>query len=139
LFAPHVLHNPVHMPYDLAWLGTYLSGFHWQPLAIGILAGLVVHRVYAPAGNTVQLYFIGRSVDKTRDAIAAGQDHPYRHLPRWPWAPVIRERAAWIMDNNLPVPDRTRDIRWAVRIFMVVLAALAIYGGYVRYVVAKGH
>jgi hypothetical protein len=52
---------------------------------------------------------------------------------------VIRERAAWIMDNNLPVPDRTRDIRWAVRIFMVVLAALAIYGGYVRYVVAKGH
>ena len=139
LFSHRVLHNPVHMPHNLAWLGTYLSGFHWQPVVIGILAGLVVHRVYAPAGNTVQLYFIGRSVDKTRDAIAAGQDHPYRHLPRWPWAPVIRERAAWIMDNNLPVPDRTRDIRWAVRIIMVVLAALAIYGGYVRYVIAKGH
>jgi hypothetical protein len=139
LFSHHVLHNPVHMPYNLAWLGTYLSGFHWQTVVIGILAGLVVHRVYAPAGNTVQLYFIGRSVDKTRDAIAAGEDHPYRHLPRWPWAPVIRERAAWIMDNNLPVPDRTRDIRWAVRIIMAVLTALAIYGGYVRYVIAKGH
>jgi hypothetical protein len=117
----HVLHNPVHMPPRLHWLGTYLSGFPWQPVLIGILAGLVVHRVYAPAGNTVQLYFIGRSVDKTRDAIAAGEQNPYRHLPRWPWAPVIRERAAWIMQNDLPVPDRTRDITWAVRIFTVVL------------------
>ena len=139
LLTHHVLHNPVHMPHNLAWLGTYLSGFNWQTVVIGVLAGLVVHRVYAPAGNTVQLYFIGRSVDRTRDAIAAGEDHPYRHLPRWPWAPVIRERAAWIMDNDLPVPDRTRDIRWAVRIVVPVLAVLAIYGGYVRYVIAKGH
>jgi hypothetical protein len=116
-----------------------LSGFPWQPLVIGILAGLVVHRVYAPAGNTVQLYLIGRSVDKTRDAIAAGEDTPYRHLPRWPWPPVIRERAAWIMQNQVPVPDRTRDIRSAVRIMMAVLTCLAVYGGYIRYVVAKGH
>jgi len=137
--AHHALHNPVHMPHRLAWLGTYLAGFPWQPVVIGILAGLVVHRVYAPAGNTVQLYFIGRSVDRTRDAITAGEENPGRHLPRWPWPPVIRERAAWIMHNNLPVPDRTRDIRSAVRVLTVVLAALAIYGGYVRYVVAKGH
>jgi hypothetical protein len=135
----HALRNPVHMPHALAWLGTYLSGFPWQPAVIGILAGLVVHRVYAPAGNTVQLYFIGRSVDRTRDAIAAGEQDPYRHLPRWPLPPVIRERAAWIMDGNLPVPDRTRDITTAVRVIAVVLAALAGYGGFIRYVVAKGH
>ena len=139
LFAHGVLHNPVHLPYRLDWLGTYLSFWRWQPVLIGILAGLVVHRVYAPAGNTVQLYFIGRSVDRTRDAIAAGEPDPYRHLPRWPWPPLIRERAAWIMDSQLPVPDRTRDIRWAVRFFMVVLTALAIYGAYVRFVIAKGH
>jgi hypothetical protein len=139
LFAHRALHNPVHMPRQWAWLGTYISGFPWQPAVIGIVAGLVVHRVYAPAGNTVQLYFVGRSVDRTRDAIAAGEKNPYRHLPRWPWPPVIRERAAWIMDRALPVPDRTLDIRWAVRISTVVLAALAIYGGYVRYVIAKGH
>ena len=135
----HAVHNPVHMLHRLAWLGTYLAGFPWQSVVIGILAGLVVHRVYAPAGNTVQLYFIGRSVDRTRDAIAAGEENPGRHLPRWPWPPVIRERAAWIMHDNLPVPDRTRDIRWAVQALTVVLAGLAIYGGYVRYVVAKGH
>jgi hypothetical protein len=127
------------MPHRLAWLGTYLASYPWQPVAIGILAGLVVHRVYAPAGNTVQLYFVGRSVDRTRDGIAAGEPNPNRHLPRWPWPPVIRERAAWIMQSGQPVPDRTLDIRVAVRIVTVILLALAIYGGYVRYVVAKGH
>jgi hypothetical protein len=139
LLAHHVLHNPVHFPYRLAWLGTYLAGYPWQPVLIGILAGQVVHRVYAPAGNTVQLYFIGRSVDKTRDALAAGEENPYRHLPRWPWPPVIRERAAWIMANQLPVPNRTFDIRVAVRVVTAILGALAIYGAYVRYVIAKGH
>ncbi len=107
IFAHHVLHNPVHMPPRLHWLGTYLASYPWQPAVIGILAGLVVHRIYAPAGNTVQLHFIGRSVDKTRDAIAAAEQDPYRHLPRWPWPPVIRERAAWIMSSGQPVPDRT--------------------------------
>jgi hypothetical protein len=139
VLAHRALHNPVHMPDRLDWLGTYLSGYPWQPVVIGVLAGLVVHRVYAPAGNTVQLYFVGRSVDKTRDGIAAGEENPYRHLPRWPWPPVIRERAAWIMQSGQPVPDRTRDITLAVRIVTVILAGLAIYGGYVRYVIAKGH
>lgn len=139
LAGHHLLHNPVHLPHQVAWLGTYLSGYPWQPLLIGVLAGLVVHRVYAPAGNTVQLYFIGRAVDKTRDAATAGEENPHRYLPRWPWPPVIRERAAWIMHNDLPVPDRTRNIRWAVWLTVVISAALAIYGGYVRYWVAKGH
>jgi hypothetical protein len=53
VLAHDVLRNPVHFPYGLAWLGTYLAGYPWQPILIGILAGLVVHRVYAPAGNTV--------------------------------------------------------------------------------------
>jgi hypothetical protein len=139
LFAHHRLHNPLHMPRPLAWFGTYLSGYAWQPTLIGIVAGLVVHRVYAPAGNTVQMYFIGRAVDRTRDAIEAGEDRPYRHLPRWPWPPLIRERAAWIMHNDLSVPNRTYSIAIAVRIFMVVFGALAVYGIYVRYWIAKGH
>ena len=43
------------------------------------------------------------------------------------------------MQTEQPVPDRARDIRMAVRIVTVVLAALAIYGAYVRFVIAKGH
>jgi hypothetical protein len=139
VLAHHVLHNPVHMPPRLAWFGTYLAGYPWQPVVIGILAGLVVHRVYAPAGNTVQLYFVGRSVDAARDAATAGEENPDRHLPRWPWPPVIRERAAWIMQTGQPVPDRTRDIRLAVRILLAVLTALTLYGAFIRYIVAKGH
>src|SRR5215813_13417850 len=84
LVGHHVLHNPVHFPYHLAWLGTYLSSWRWQP-------------------------------------------------------PVIRERAAWITQNDLPVADRTHSIKWAVRVLVVVFAGLAIYGGYVSYVIAKGH
>lgn len=139
LFGHRVLHNPVHFTHQAAWFGTYLSGYPWQPFLIGIVAGLVVHRVYAPAGNTVQMYFVGRSVDRTRDAAAAGEQNPERHLPRWPLPPVIRERAAWIMQNDLPVPDRRYSITWAVRIVSVLLAALTVYGAYVRYWVAKGH
>jgi len=139
VLGSRTVHNPVHLAHQAAWLGTYLSGFPWQPFLIGIVAGLLVHRVYAPAGNTVQLYFVGRAVDRTRDAITAGEQHPERHLPRWPLPPVIRERAAWIMQNDLPVPDREYRITWAVGIVMTVLAALTVYGGYVRYWIAKGH
>src|SRR5215467_1124362 len=139
VFAHRVLHNPVHFPYRLAWLGTYLASYRWQPVVIGILAGLVVHRVYAPAGNSVQLYFVGRSVDRARDAAAAGEENPSRHLPRWPWPPVVRERAAWIIDNDMPVPDRTRNIKAAVWVFAVIFGALTVYGGFIRYWVAKGH
>ncbi len=76
-----------------------------------------------------------------------GEPMPPKRIPvngrpirlRWPWAPVIRERAAWIMSSGQPVPDRTRDIGFAVRFMTVLLAALALYGAYVRYVIAKGH
>jgi hypothetical protein len=37
------------------------------------------------------------------------------------------------------VPDRTFDIRWAVRSMLVVFTALAIYGAYARYWIGNGH
>lgn len=135
----HKVANPVHLNHTLSWLATYLTGFPWQPAVIGILAGLVVHRVYAPAGDTVQAYFVGRTVDRTRDAINADEKNPYRHMPRWPMPPVVRERAWWIMQAGEKVPDRSRSIRWAVWSVALTLGALAGYGVYIRYVVAKGH
>lgn len=138
-FSRHVVHNPVHLQGKWSWLGTYLAGYPWQPAVVGIVAGLVVHRVYAPAGDRVQLFFVGRSVDRARDARDAGEANPLRYLPRWPLPPVIRERAWWYMDNSIPVPNRDLNIKAAVYAVSAVVAGLAIYGGYVRYVVAKGH
>jgi hypothetical protein len=43
------------------------------------------------------------------------------------------------MQSKLPVPDRTFNITWAVRIMLVVLAALAAVGAYARYWLGKGH
>ena len=129
-FGHTVIRNPVHLPASLSWLSTYLSTWNWQPALIGILTGLIVHRIYAPIGNTVQLFFIERQVDKTRDT---GTDH----RPRWPWPPVIRERYAWIMMNNGKVHDRRK---WEERLIGVSasgLLALAVFGAVVRYYIAK--
>jgi hypothetical protein len=140
-FGTRMLANPVHLPHSVAWLGTYIAGFPWQPFVLGALVGLIVHRVYAPAGRTVQLYFIGRSVDKTRDAITAGvpEENARHHLPHWPMPPTVRERAEWIMDQGLAVPDRGKSISGAVYLVSAVLFCLTGYGVYIRYVVAKGH
>jgi hypothetical protein len=43
------------------------------------------------------------------------------------------------MQNDLPARDRTHSITWAVRVMVVVSTGLAAYGGWVRYVIAKGH
>lgn len=131
--------NPVHFPQTLAWLGTYLSGFPWQPFVIGFAAGHAVRRIWAPAGNTIQAHFVGRAVDRARTARRAGEHRPERHLPRWPLPPVIRERAWWMWDNDLPCADRTGSIAWIVSLSVLVFLAVDAWGGYVKYVIAKGH
>jgi len=128
VFHHHVIHASVSLP---GWLSTYLSTWNWQPVLIGVITGLVVHRIYAPIGNTVQLYFIERQVDKSRDT---GLDH----RPRWPLPPVIRERYAWIMANNLPVHDRGKWAGRLIPIMAFLLFALMVFGGVVRYYIAKG-
>ncbi len=127
VFHHHAIHAPVSPP---GWLAAYLSAWNWQPVLIGIITGLVVHRIYAPVGNTVQLFFIERQVDKTRDT---GTDH----RPRWPLPPVIRERYAWIIGNDLPVHDRGRWAGRLIPIMAFLLAALMIFGAVVRYYIAK--
>jgi hypothetical protein len=45
----------------------------------------VVHRIYAPVGSTVQLFFVEQAI-------------PGKHRPRWPLPPVVRERYAWMTE-----------------------------------------
>jgi hypothetical protein len=124
-----VLHLTVGMP---TWLGTFLSTWNWQPLLIGIIAGLVVHRLYRPIGNTVQLFFIELGVNRARSTgkIPAWVRHPIT-------PPVIRERFAWMMDNDVPVEKHGAWIRVVTPVMTTILILLALYGGYIRLWFAK--
>jgi hypothetical protein len=119
-----VLHLSVGMP---SWLGTFLSTWKWQPLLIGIIAGLLVHRLYRPIGNTVQLFFIELGV---RTARATGKIPAWVRHPVAP--PVIRERFAWMMDNDVPVEKHGIWIKVVTPVMTAIFVLLALYGGFIR-------
>lgn len=129
LFHHHVLHLSVVLP---RWLATYLSTWTWQPVLIGVIAGLVVHRLYRPIGNTVQLFFISIAVSRAR---ATGRIPVWVRRPLTP--PVIRERFAWMMENDVPVEKHGIWIKIVTPVMSVILVALAVYGGYIRLWLAK--
>jgi hypothetical protein len=119
-----VLHLAVSMP---AWLSTFLSTWNWQPLLIGIIAGQIVHRLYRPAGNTVQLFFIELGVNRTR---ASGVVPGWVRYPLAP--PIARERFSWMIDHNVPVERHGAWIRVIAPVMTAILIALALYGAFIR-------
>jgi hypothetical protein len=129
LFHHHVLHLSVGLP---SWLDTYLSTWDWQPELIGVIAGLVVHRLYRPIGNTVQLFFISLGVTRAR---ATGRIPIWVRRPITP--PVIRERFTWMMENNVPVEKRGAWVAVIAPVMTVILVLLALYGGFIRLWIAK--
>jgi len=124
-----VLHLTVAMP---AWLSTFLSTWNWQPLLIGIIAGLVVHRLFRPAGNTIQLFFIELAVTRTR---ATGIIPAWVRYPLTP--PVIRERFTWMIDNNVPIEKHGAWVKVIAPVMTAILIVLALYGGFIRLWLAK--
>jgi hypothetical protein len=124
-----VLHVSASMP---AWLSTFLSTWTWEPLLIGIIAGLVVHRLYRPVGNTVQLFFIELGVNRAR---STGKVPAWVRYPITP--PIIRERFAWMMDNDVPTERHGAWIRIVTPIMTGILILLAVYGGFIRLWFAK--
>jgi hypothetical protein len=115
-----------------SWLATYLSTWNWQPLLIGVLAGLVVHRLYRPIGNTVQLFFIEIAVTRTR---ATGTIPGWVRHPLTP--PVIRERFSWMLDNDVTVEKHGAWIKVVAPVLTVILVVLALYSAFIRLWFAK--
>jgi len=147
--AFHHHHIAAHV-HPTPWLSDYLATFSWQPLLLGIAIGFIVKAYWNPIGSTLQLYFVEKQVDKFRDTIedltADGwllhnaQLKADTHRPKWPIPPVIRERFAWIIDNHQSVPETYGTWnRWVIPIATVLFFALAGYGGYIKFVIAKGH
>jgi hypothetical protein len=130
----HTLHHRVlHLSVGLPqWLDTFLSTWNWQALIIGIIAGLVVHRLYRPIGNTVQLFFIERGVARAR---ATGRIPLWVRRPISP--PVVRERFAWIMENDVPVVKHGIWISIITPLMTLIFFLLALYGAFIRLWFAK--
>jgi hypothetical protein len=124
-----VVHLAVHLP---SWLDTYLSTWNWQPLIIGIIAGLVVHRLYRPIGNTVQLYFIERAVNRAR---ATGSTPAWVRYPLTP--PVVRERFAWMMESDIQVEKHGAWVKIVTPVMTAFFILLALYGAFIRLWLAK--
>ncbi len=124
-----VVHLAVHLP---SWLDTYLSTWNWQPLLIGIIAGLVVHRLYRPIGNSVQLYFIERAVNRAR---ATGSIPVWVRYPLTP--PVVRERFAWMMESDVPVEKHGAWVSIITPVMTAIFVLLALYGAFIRLWLAK--
>ncbi len=126
-------HRALHLSVSLpSWLDTYLSTWSWQPLVIGVITGLVVHRFYRPIGNTVQLFFIEIGVNRAR---ATGKIPVWVRHPLTP--PVFRERFAWMMDHDVLVEKHGAWIKVVAPVMTAILVLLALYGGYIRLWFAK--
>jgi hypothetical protein len=89
--------------------------------------GIVVHRLYRPIGNTVQLYFIEVVVSRAR---STGKFQLWMRRPLTP--PVIRERFSWMMDNDVQAEPHGWWIHIFAPVMSVILLLLAVYGGFIR-------
>jgi hypothetical protein len=107
---------------------------NYQAYLIGFIAAQACHRIWAPAGNTIQLFFLESSVAK---AERTGK------LPLWVQHPVappnIRERFSWMLQGKRPADEHGRLFTTGAWILATILVLLALYGTFVHFWIAPGH
>jgi hypothetical protein len=115
------------------WIGQHLPITVVQ-IAGGIIIGQVIHRLYAPAGRTVQGYFIDRQETKFLADHDARKHAPARWLP-----PVVQERYWYdLTDDNYP--SRPGNwVKFIVPAFAFLCLAAIVFGGIVKFGIAPGH
>ena len=99
---------------------------------IGLAIGQLLHRLWRSAANTSQLYIAERGA-------CYAEDHGGT-LPFWARHPLsspsLRERVAWLAENNIPLKRHGAWIRYTAILVAVVFFALAVQGAYIRIAVA---
>jgi hypothetical protein len=117
-----------------AGIGTVSPG----KLLVGFLIGLVLHKVWAPAGATIQGVVLDRAVDKAQTPT---RRHPHGHVPLWeklPLAPpVIRERFAMLWQQN-EVVEEVRPHRRVISFIVAFFVLVALYGALAKFVIPHG-
>lgn len=128
------LHGP-NLAHDFAWAGHASI----ETLVAGFAIGFILHKVWAPAGATVQGWYAGRA--------AAAANRPGKRLPLWvrlPLAPPqFRERVADAPASDQPVKQHGRAVRVLARLGLGVLGLVVLYlivtGFLAHYYVGTGH
>lgn len=140
-FGTHRAANPVHLPHSLAFLANFLSTWNWQVVLVGAVIGQIVHKIWAPVGNTIQGFFIDRAAANARRYVNPVGGPGYAPLwVRYPLTPpVARERFAWIMESGQPIRSHGKLDRGLIITFSVVAFWLIVAGLIARYWVATGH
>lgn len=114
-----------------AWFIRYSIG----NVVLGIITGQVVHRVWAPAGATLQGYFVDRVADRVRARRA--------RVPWWiryPVSPVqVRERFVDLMMHPDQKITAGKLPKWVMTPAAVLVAYLIVTGLIAKYWVGHGH
>lgn len=113
-----------------SWVTTLSLG----QLILGFVIGQVVHRIWAPAGATLQGHYIDRAVDRSK---ITGR------IPLWiryPLSPVqVRERFVWLREHDTVITERKNWLKWVLPLLTIVLAYLVITGFIAHYWIGAGH
>lgn len=121
----HILHWSHHIPQPAA---------AWETFVLGLAIGFPLHRIWAPAGATIQGALVDRSVDRAK---LTGRTPLWYRLPLAP--PVIRERFAWIWDHDIKIEEHGKASKWLVLGFCAVVAYFVVTGFIAHYWIGTGH
>jgi hypothetical protein len=127
---------PLHVRNGLSW---HSAG----ELILGVVIGLVLHRIWAPVGSTIQGHLSESAAEKGLRR---------RHIPVWvklPLAPpVVRERfnvnyklfkAARLNETAPPMDRPSRGKAWAITGIVILFVLITALGIVAHYYVGAGH
>lgn len=108
----------------------------------GIVIGLVVHPIYAPAGRTVQGFFVDRQVWKARwyrfNYANELRDSARKFSPKGWMPPVVQELFWHKIDNKIPVKKAGAWVSTVVPTVAFLIFAAAVFGLIIKFGIAPG-
>lgn len=131
------------------WADAYLAGHSWQPLAVGALGGWFYGRkAFGKVADDVQLFFIERWLNRAQAAdailgrLASGtisQTEARDELtqlratrPGRIYPPTFRNRYRAMLAAGVTAQAHSRWTSFLMPLVVLMLAVLAIFGGYIR-------
>jgi hypothetical protein len=105
----------------------------FQQVLLGLAIGQVLHRLWAPAGATLQGAFLDWQVDRTA---VTGRVPLWVRKPLAP--PQLRERFVWLRAHDTQVDARRPVPKWLLVPGLVIVAYLVVTGLLAKYGIAHG-